>query len=139
MCVCVCVCVRVCVCVCKQCIYMCVYAMYLAHCLVHHDRIGVLHRLAHDLAVLVLDDEHLLGLGHPRDLNNKMNYLVKCRRALAETIMVIITKSAISTSSGLAILETWVGSVGFRGLARAPQTCVRERVREREQKPIAIP
>mmetsp|Transcript_27650 Transcript_27650/g.70460 ORF Transcript_27650/g.70460 Transcript_27650/m.70460 type:complete len:1163 (-) Transcript_27650:210-3698(-) len=38
----------------------------LAHSLVERDGVGVAHRLAHDLAILVLDDEHLLRLGHPR-------------------------------------------------------------------------
>mmetsp|Transcript_12875 Transcript_12875/g.43019 ORF Transcript_12875/g.43019 Transcript_12875/m.43019 type:complete len:204 (-) Transcript_12875:1335-1946(-) len=39
----------------------------LAHRLVLRNGLGVLCHLAHNLAVLVLDDQNLLGLGHARD------------------------------------------------------------------------
>lgn len=39
----------------------------LAHALVQHDRVRLLHRLAHNLAVLILHNQDFLGLYHAVD------------------------------------------------------------------------
>ena len=39
----------------------------LPHVLVHVDGVGVFHELPHDLALVVLHDQHLFGFRHARD------------------------------------------------------------------------